>query len=108
MSIWRDKVGKIFTEVGNEFDIDPSKVRELFEAYFTYAAEVIKTGGMSDVNIFGLGTFTPDSRELIAIRKRCDKGYTTNCDYCDKMADAYLRIKDEKIKRKKNKKDGEG
>lgn len=101
---WRDPtIGRILNEVAKEFHVEPSVVRELYEQYFAYAAEVIKTGQMADISIFGLGRFVPNTRELISISKKCDIGFQQDCEYCHRMIEALKRVREEKIKRKRNK-----
>lgn len=65
MSVWHDAtIGAIFNQVAKEFGEDPSDVRDIYESYFKYAAEVIAMPEMPKVNLVGVGVLYPKTRTI--------------------------------------------
>lgn len=108
MKYWEDAtLGRIFNKVGDEFDISPSEVKELFDCMFLYTKEAVGHVDMPKIRIPYLGVFMPSRRNL---GKLC-RAYE-NPDYDGKMSPevvadyrkAFIRVTEEYLKKKRKKK----
>ena len=65
MSKWHDAtLGAIFNQVAEEFGESPAAVRDIYESYFHFAAQIMAMPDMPTVDIVGIGKFQPRTRAV--------------------------------------------
>lgn len=107
MKYWEDAtLGRIFNKVGEEFDISPSEVKELFDCMFLYTKEGIGHVDMPKVRLPYLGVFMPSRRNLGRLSRAYDNPEHTGKMKPEVLADyrkALERVTEEFLKKKRKK-----
>lgn len=95
-------IGRIFNEVAEELDVEPSLVRELYMEYMDYVCAAMGDDQMPTIRIPYLGEFLPSIKLLdLKLKKDC-VNWNGLMFKVVKMAKAINRLRSERLERLQN------